>query len=222
MAVQPLSSATDRRLGRPLPHQLSNQTRVHLYAIALWCILHAKNTYYAVLAQVSLCYSTRIGRLLTRYSPVRHWSGGRSPRHRSTWMCYARRQRSSWARIKLSKKLYLHSSRCLNHFSKLDLLLLKLLVSSIFFLNLKEFRVSVFCTLVLYFLISFIVQFSRIFFLKTGYARFECPVDSPFVLHFIWVSSEHQTFILRFCFAPVFSNVLCYYITRNPLCQVLF
>ena len=54
----------------------------------------------------------------------------------------------------------------LNHFSKLDLLLLKLLVFRVFSLNLKEFRVSVFCTLVLYFLISFIVQFSRIFCLR--------------------------------------------------------
>ena len=36
MAVQPLSPATDRRLGRPLPHQLSNRTRVHLTAINLW------------------------------------------------------------------------------------------------------------------------------------------------------------------------------------------
>ena len=33
MAVQPLSPATDRRLGRPLPHQLSNRTRAHLCAI---------------------------------------------------------------------------------------------------------------------------------------------------------------------------------------------
>ena len=33
MADQPLSPATDRRLGRPLPHQLANQTRVHLKAI---------------------------------------------------------------------------------------------------------------------------------------------------------------------------------------------
>ena len=30
MAGQPLSPATDRRLGGPLPHQLANQTRVHL------------------------------------------------------------------------------------------------------------------------------------------------------------------------------------------------
>ena len=29
----------------------------------------------------------------------------RSPSFRSTWMCYARRQRSSWARIKLSVKI---------------------------------------------------------------------------------------------------------------------
>ena len=32
VAVQPLSPATDRRLGRPLPHQLSNQTQGHLLA----------------------------------------------------------------------------------------------------------------------------------------------------------------------------------------------
>ena len=31
-AVQPLSPATDRRLGEPLPHQLSNRTRAHLSA----------------------------------------------------------------------------------------------------------------------------------------------------------------------------------------------
>ena len=33
MADQPLSPATDRCLGRPLPHQLANQTRAHLKAI---------------------------------------------------------------------------------------------------------------------------------------------------------------------------------------------
>ena len=33
MAVQPLSPANDRRLGEPLPHQLSNRTRAHLSAI---------------------------------------------------------------------------------------------------------------------------------------------------------------------------------------------
>ena len=33
MAVQPLSPATDRRFGGPLPRQLANRTRVHLRAI---------------------------------------------------------------------------------------------------------------------------------------------------------------------------------------------
>ena len=72
MAVQPLSPATDRRLGGPLPRQLSNRTRVHPYAEILWHVLHAKIMRYAVLAQVSLCYSAHKARLLTRYSPVRH------------------------------------------------------------------------------------------------------------------------------------------------------
>ena len=36
MAGQPLSPATDRRLGEPLPHQPANQTRGHLRAINLW------------------------------------------------------------------------------------------------------------------------------------------------------------------------------------------
>ena len=71
MADQPLSSATDRRLGEPLPHQLSNQTRVHPLAINLSNIQDALNIQYAVLAQISLCYPPLTGRLLTRYSPVR-------------------------------------------------------------------------------------------------------------------------------------------------------
>ena len=107
MAVQPLSSANDRRFGEPLPHQLSNHTRAHLSSVSLWHFEHAIKMRYAVLAHVSIRYPALIGRLLTRYSPVRHWSEDRSPHHRSTWMCYARRQRSSWARIKLSKKLYI-------------------------------------------------------------------------------------------------------------------
>ena len=72
MAVQPLSPATDRRLGEPLPHQLPNQTRVHLQAVSLWHHLHAESMRYAVLATVSRCYPPLAGRLLTRYSPVRH------------------------------------------------------------------------------------------------------------------------------------------------------
>ena len=73
MADQPLSPATDRRLGGPLPHQLSNQTRGHLSAINLWYRSDAASIRYAVLAVVSNCCPPLKGRFLTRYSPVRHF-----------------------------------------------------------------------------------------------------------------------------------------------------
>ena len=72
MAVQPLSPATDRRLGGPLPHQLPNQTQAHLRAASLWYKSHARSICHEVLATVSGCYPSPEGRLLTRYSPVRH------------------------------------------------------------------------------------------------------------------------------------------------------
>ena len=72
MAGQPLSPATDRRLGGPLPHQLANQTRGHLSAINLWQQSHATPLHHAVLAVVSNCCPPLKGRFLTRYSPVRH------------------------------------------------------------------------------------------------------------------------------------------------------
>ena len=72
MAGQPLSPATDRRLGGPLPRQLSNQTRGHLSAINLWHSDHAIKMRHAVLAVVSNCCPPLKGRFLTRYSPVRH------------------------------------------------------------------------------------------------------------------------------------------------------
>ena len=72
MAGQPLSPATDRRLGGPLPHQLANQTRGHLSAINLWHSDHAIKMRHAVLAVVSNCCPPLKGRFLTRYSPVRH------------------------------------------------------------------------------------------------------------------------------------------------------
>ena len=48
--------------------------------------------------------------LLTRppLSQSRLWPKSPSTMLRSTWMCYARRQRSSWARIKLSNVCYLN------------------------------------------------------------------------------------------------------------------
>ena len=69
----------DRRLGEPLPHQLSNPTRAHPCAINLWQQKHASPLRYAVLAVVSNCCPPHKGRLLTRYSPVRHWSGTEVP-----------------------------------------------------------------------------------------------------------------------------------------------
>ena len=62
----------DRRLGGPLPHQLANQTRVHLVPINLFRPGHATLAGYAVLAVISNCYPPVRGRLPTRYSPVRH------------------------------------------------------------------------------------------------------------------------------------------------------
>ena len=72
MADHSLKSATDRRLGGPLPHQPANQTRVHLIPPEFFTLYHAVLCAYAVLAVVSNCYPPVQGRLPTRYSPVRH------------------------------------------------------------------------------------------------------------------------------------------------------
>ena len=71
MAGHPLRSATDRRLGKPLPYQLANQTRAHPVPPEFFPLLHAKLWAYAVLAVISNCYPPVQGRLPTRYSPVR-------------------------------------------------------------------------------------------------------------------------------------------------------
>ena len=73
MADYPLRSATDRRLGEPLPHQLTNQTQVHPIPINLWQFCHVTVLHYQVLIQVSLGYPCVWGRLPTRYSPVRRF-----------------------------------------------------------------------------------------------------------------------------------------------------
>ena len=72
MAVQPLSPATDRRLGRPLPCQPANQTRAHPVPPEFFTPEDVFLCAYAVLAAVSNCYPPVPGRLPTRYSPVRH------------------------------------------------------------------------------------------------------------------------------------------------------
>ena len=82
MADHPLRSATHRCLGRPLPHQLANGTRTHLYAIACKqrpSFPHRLIWAYPVLAVVSNCYPRHRGRLSTCYSPVRHFTQDRSP-----------------------------------------------------------------------------------------------------------------------------------------------
>ena len=71
MADHPLRSATDRRLGRPLPHQLANQTQAHPLPINLWPEGDVSIWHYEVLITVSSGYPSARGRLPTRYSPVR-------------------------------------------------------------------------------------------------------------------------------------------------------
>ena len=89
MAGHPLRSATDRRLGGPLPHQLANQTRVHLIPPEFFTPYHAVLCAYAVLAVVSNCYPPVWGRLPTRYSPVRH-SVTKSSFRRNQIKCFVR------------------------------------------------------------------------------------------------------------------------------------
>ena len=73
MADHSLKSATHRRLGGLLSHQLANGTRAHLVPLNHF---HPRGMplswSYPVLAVVSNCYPSVQGRLLTRYSPVRH------------------------------------------------------------------------------------------------------------------------------------------------------
>ena len=73
MADHPLRSATDRRLGEPLPHQLANQTQAHLSPINLWPFRDVPERRYEVLIIVSNGYPSVRGRLPTRYSPVRRF-----------------------------------------------------------------------------------------------------------------------------------------------------
>ena len=80
MAGQPLSPATHRCLGGPLPHQLANGTQAPSQAAALkarhLCSPDPETQgCYPVLARLSPGYSKLESRLPTRYSPVRHFTG---------------------------------------------------------------------------------------------------------------------------------------------------
>ena len=75
MADHPLRSATHRCLGRPLPHQLANGTRTHLYAIAC----KQRPPFLTKFIMSVFGISSRFQLLSTCYSPVRHFTRDRSP-----------------------------------------------------------------------------------------------------------------------------------------------
>ena len=89
MAGRPLRPAIDRRFGGPLPRQLANLTRIHLYPPEFFTLYHAVLCAYAVLAVISNCYPPDTGRLSTRYSPVRHSVKETSVR-RNLFQCFVR------------------------------------------------------------------------------------------------------------------------------------
>ena len=97
VADHPLGPATDHRLGKLLPHQLANQTRAPPWADFSFC-----SSAYGVLATVSSCYPPPKGKFLRVTHPSATWVKN----SRTTCMCKAYRQRSSWARIKLSSNFH--------------------------------------------------------------------------------------------------------------------
>ena len=219
----------DRWLGRPLPHQLSNPTRAHPCAINLWYPKHAFQIRYAVLASVSGRYPPHKGRLLTRYSPVRHWSEDRSPRHRSTCMCYARRQRSSWARIKLSKICIISLFRALQSFPSF--------CSSFYFLlefiSLLNCRDSTSHFFLCFVLISLLFNFQwpvcrLLLSFRPAFCGDSNIISYPFrfVKPFSKVFFTFLTFFRSFFFLNPYSSPrpqrLVHYTTFLPLCQGVF
>ena len=73
MADHPLRPATDRCLGRPLPHQPANRTRAHPRPINL-CPLHLRSRGSSGISRSFPRLSRSPGQVPTRYSPVRHLS----------------------------------------------------------------------------------------------------------------------------------------------------
>ena len=75
VAGQPLSPATRRCLGEPLPHQQADRPQVPPQAprlLAAFTPGHFTPESYSVLGQISREYPNPEGRLPTCYSPVRH------------------------------------------------------------------------------------------------------------------------------------------------------
>ena len=75
MADHPLRPATDRRLGRPLPHQQANPTQAHLIAKGSEESPPFPLRAYAVLIRISPGYPPLLGRFLR----VTHPSATRQP-----------------------------------------------------------------------------------------------------------------------------------------------
>ena len=86
--------------------------------------------------------------------------GSKPPLVRSTWMCYARRQRSSWARIKLSNILYINYLSAANILHS-SFLLLFYFVSGLFLRNFRDlYFVQFYLTLYMSRCLIFNVHFS--------------------------------------------------------------
>ena len=71
MGDLPLRTPIHRRFGGPLPRQLPNGTHAYLSANLFNKYLHAEPLFYGVLVRLSPGYPPLIGKLHTRYSPVR-------------------------------------------------------------------------------------------------------------------------------------------------------
>ena len=72
MGDLPLRTPIHRRLGGPLPRQLSNGTHAYLPADRSFNkYFHAEPLFYEVLIRLSPGYPSLVGKLHTRYSPVR-------------------------------------------------------------------------------------------------------------------------------------------------------
>ena len=74
MGDLPLRTPTDRSLGGPLPRQQANQTHPHPSPPNLWSSFDVGKRRHTVLGRLSTGYPVVMGRLDTRYSPVRQSS----------------------------------------------------------------------------------------------------------------------------------------------------
>ena len=88
VAGHPLRPASDRRLGRPLPHQLPNPTWAHPMACGL-AVPHFRLSTLRGISDSFPSLSPSISQIPKHYSPVRHSSARKQAFscYRSTCMC---------------------------------------------------------------------------------------------------------------------------------------